>query len=322
MQSSLILSGIIILIIIWAFIERKLITTTKYTIASPKLPVTWKPAGIVVLADLHNSTFGKNSERLIKKIDQLKPSYILIAGDMINKKEPCYPCEAYSLLEILAGKYPVYYAYGNHEQKMEWYGNPEYQTEHMDPSSAENMEKPTEELRKKQLELYSTWIEYKNRLSNLGVIFLDNKSLRLSEKDAKVSVTGISLSMTYFEFNKTADIETSYLKELVTPDQKDDFRILIAHNPYYFEKYQDWGADLILSGHYHGGMVRIPGIGGIISPQATFFPRYASGRHVRQDCTMVVSRGLGSHSVMPRLFNIPELIYITIANARDQQISP
>mgnify|MGYP000582777615 CR=1 FL=1 len=58
------------------------------------------------------------------------------------------------------------------------------------------------------------------------------------------------------------------------------YHILLAHNPSYMEAYKEWGSDLILSGHLHGGCVRLPGIGGVITPQAFLFPKY-SGRDDR-----------------------------------------
>ena len=76
--------------------------------------------------------------------------------------------------------------------------------------------------------------------------------------------------------------------------------------------YLSWGADLILSGHLHGGLVRIPVLGGIVTPQGFLFPKY-SGEMTREgDQTVIVSRGLGSHTLNIRLFNVPELISVTL----------
>ena len=90
----------------------------------------------------------------------------------------------------------------------------------------------------------------------------------------------------------------------------DQYSEIARHNPAYMDAYLEWGADLVLSGHLHGGLVRIPGLGGIVTPQGFFFPKY-SGEMTREgEQTVIVSRGLGSHTLNIRLFNVPELISI------------
>lgn len=282
---------ILLLFIIWALIERKLLSTTKTVIRSTKLPKKLEDTGFVVLADLHDCTFGKKNLRLMKQIELLKPDFIVLAGDIINKKKPCYPSNAYLLIEALAKKYKVYYAYGNHEQRLEWYGT-------------------KAKLTTEEKELYSAWVEFKRRLSSHSVQILNNQGLRFEKNGEQLQITGVTIGPEYFTRNR--EMDHRYLKSLIGKSEGRLYQILIAHNPDYFEEYADWGADLIISGHLHGGMVRIPGVGGILSPQAKFFPKYQSGTYSIKDKEMIVSRGLGSHSIMPRMFNIPELVYVQL----------
>jgi predicted MPP superfamily phosphohydrolase len=273
-------------------IEQKLLVTSKYTVASSKLPKKFDNTDFIVLADLHNRNFGKNNVRLMKQIDKLSPQFILVAGDMINKKETACPSNAFTLLESLAKRYKLYYAYGNHEQRAE-----QYQSE----TSGE------------LIKLYDTWEEYKQRLSGLGVTFLNNDSIMVGTKSGeKIRISGVSIGPKYFEWNKLTQLEEGYQAEIIGDSSKELYQILIAHNPIFFMDYAKWGADLTVSGHLHGGMVRIPGIGGVLSPQAKFFPKYHSGNYTELGQEMIVSRGLGSHSIMPRLFNIPELVYVKL----------
>ena len=72
------------------------------------------------------------------------------------------------------------------------------------------------------------------------------------------------------------------------------------------------GADLILSGHLHGGLVRCPGIGAVVTPQGFLFPKYSGEMRREGEQTIVVSRGLGSHTINIRLFNMPEVIAIEV----------
>ena len=90
------------------------------------------------------------------------------------------------------------------------------------------------------------------------------------------------------------------------------YQILLAHNPAYVEAYRKWGADLILSGHLHGGIVRIPGIGGVIAPDLTLFPKYSGDIYRKEDATVVVSKGLGAHSVPIRLLNPAEMVVLVL----------
>ena len=93
------------------------------------------------------------------------------------------------------------------------------------------------------------------------------------------------------------------------------YEILLAHNPDYFPQYCQYGADLILSGHVHGGLVRIPFLKGIASPAVRFFPRYDGGLFTEGKSNMVVSRGLGTHTLPVRIFNPAELVVIRLIPA-------
>jgi predicted MPP superfamily phosphohydrolase len=298
MQKDTILYGIIVLIILWALIEQKLLLTTKHTVISAKLPGSLDNASFVLLADLHNRTFGKNNQHLIKRIKQLEPDFIIVAGDMVNKKDHSYPSNAFVLLEQLAKSYKIYYAYGNHEQKLERIGK--------DTSL---------EWTKEEKEFNSTWVEFRKRLEQAKVTFLDNESATLDLNSTLIRITGVSLRHEYFEFNSSKELSSEELEELLGDSSNKRYQILIAHNPVHFSAYSKWGADLTLSGHLHGGMMRIPGIGGVISPQAKFFPKYDKGMYTKGERHLIVSRGLGSHSIMPRLFNIPEIIHIKLKKA-------
>ncbi len=301
----MIVAGIILILILWALIEQKLLVSARYHIFSAKLPKNFDNTNFIVLADLHNCTFGKNNARLIKRIKEMSPEFIIVAGDMINKREICYPSSAFTLLECLAKQYKIYYAYGNHEQRMELIGNSFAGNTKSDNSNLTQKEKALKEA-------YSTWVEYKEKLRKLNVVFLDNESNYYTKNHTNIRITGVSIGQKYFERNKLPAIEEKYLESLIGESSPKEYQLLIAHNPVFFMDYARWGADLTISGHLHGGMVRLPGVGGVLSPQAKFFPKYHSGNHTEDGQQMVVSRGLGSHSVMPRLFNVPEIVQVIL----------
>ncbi|MBH1941481.1 metallophosphoesterase [Mobilitalea sibirica] len=278
------------LLILWSLIEQKLLVTSSYELTTDKLGGN-ETISFVVLADLHNHTFGKNNNRLLNEIDRLSPELIIIAGDLITKRMKCIPGNAHRLVEELAKKYKIYYAYGNHEEYFEALCASEDKTE---------------------AELYSSWREYKERLNQIGVIFLDNNSCLIHKNNLRFRITGLTLGIEHYEKHKKVDLTNDIIESKIGKSKKKLYEILIAHNPVFFQSYAGWGADLTLSGHAHGGLIRLPFLGGLISPQVKFFPKYDAGLYTEDNKVMILSRGLGSHSGMLRLFNRPELIHITL----------
>ena len=218
------------------------------------------------------------------------PDFVIIAGDLVTKRKPCYPSNSYDLIKELSDYYPIFYGYGNHEQSFEDMSK--------DPNKDEF--------------LYEAWCKYKNKLLDLGVHLLDNKSIIIQCSNNKLTITGLSLPMDYYRKGKLAKLEQDEITNKIGKRSKEGYQILIAHNPMYFKEYIGWRADLVLSGHVHGGLVRLPFIGGVISPQVRLFPKYDAGLFSEQGYNMVVSRGLGTHSYMPRFFNPPQLLVIKI----------
>jgi hypothetical protein len=111
---------------------------------------------------------------------------------------------------------------------------------------------------------------------------------------------------------KKKDMENGYLKQTIGAPQKNYCHLLIAHNPDYFEDYARWGADLVLSGHVHGGIMRLPLLGGVIAPSYTLFPKYDGGVFYEGNATMLLGRGLGSHTLPFRFFNPAELYEVQL----------
>jgi predicted MPP superfamily phosphohydrolase len=289
-----IIVGLLIIFILWTLLEQRMIVNSKYIIHSDKLSDDIDNLSFVVLADIHNKSFGKNYIKLIKRILEEKPDFVIIAGDMVTKRKPCYPGKAFNLIKEISEHYPVYYAYGNHEQYFE------------DLAYAVD-----DDAYKKHIALYEAWSIYKVRLKRLGVFLLDNNSIILQYNNSKLIITGLSISNDFYARGNKLKLEDE-IQNKIGNSNNEGYQVLIAHNPIYFKEYIEWGADLIISGHMHGGIIRLPFVGGIISPQVKLFPKYDSGQHTLNDSHMVISRGLGSHSFMPRIFNPPELVQIKL----------
>lgn len=237
------------------------------------------------LSDLHNKRYGKENEKLIKAIDDAAPDALLVGGDMIVASPGKANVHAKKIMEELAEKYPVYYGMGNHEYRSDIY--PE-----------------------KYGDMYP---EYTEPLKKQGVVFLRNETASLEE--FRVKVRGIEIDRCYYKRFRVYPMDDSYPEELLGEKSDDYYEIMLAHNPDYFKKYAAYGSDLVLSGHVHGGLIRLPFIGGIASPAVRFFPKYNGGLYTMGDTKMIVSCGLGTHTLPLRIFNPAELIIIRIMPA-------
>lgn len=253
--------------------------TVTYEIRSDKIT---KPCKMALLADLHNKSFGRENHRLIAAIDEISPDGILVAGDMLTAWGKSDFSHALSLMESLAARYKIYYGMGNHEYRLGLYP-----------------------------EVYPGVYEgYMSGLKNVGIEPLINETVCLPEWN--ISVCGAQIDRSYYKHFCRGPMEASYLPKLLGEPREDMFQVLIAHNPVYFDAYAAWGADLVVAGHVHGGIMRLPVLGGVLSPALTLFPRYDGGIFHEGASTMILSRGLSSHTPPIRIFNPGELIVIDL----------
>ncbi|MGF0033767.1 metallophosphoesterase [Bariatricus sp. SGI.154] len=254
---------------------------TTYQIKSGKLKELKKTRKIVFLSDLHNCSYGKDNEELLAAIMREHPNMILIGGDMLVRADGCSYEQTLKFLSKLPEICEVYCANGNHEQKLKEY--PE--------------------------EYEQSYEDYKRRLVAAGIHLLENESAEVCWDDIRIKITGLEIPLSGYERFRARRVEQEEVEERIGLSDS-AYQILLAHHPAYMEAYKAWGADLILSGHYHGGVAQIPGIGGVIAPDFRLFPRYSGGLYEENDAAIVVSKGLGTHSVPVRLFNPAELIVL------------
>lgn len=275
-------------ICIISIIENRKIVVTEYQITDLNIPEGFQNCRLLVLADLHNACFGKNNEGLLQMIREQQPDYILIAGDMIVGKPGQSTDVPASLIEELARDYPVYYAKGNHELRAGLYPD-----------------------------TYGTlWADYQKRLAG-KVTWLVNERTALTRGSDTIWLYGLDIDSRYYRRFRHRPMEEAYLTKLLGEPEPEAYRILLAHNPDYFPAYAQWGANLVLSGHLHGGLIRLPWLGGMLSPMFHFFPRYDRGRYEEKNSVMLLSGGLGSHTFKFRVNNLPELLVITLSPGQD-----
>lgn len=258
-----------------------------YAIASEKIQ---EAHHAVVIADLHGFSYGEHNRQLLQKIEECHPEIILIAGDLIvSKYSETFPV-ALEFLRKLVQIAPVYYSFGNHETR----------------------------LREVQRKNHKAFENYVSEVEKLGVKVLNNETVFLKEWE-KIRITGLELPIEYYEKGRIVPMTEDYLKDFLPKPKEEAFDILLAHNPTYAEQYAAWGADLTFCGHNHGGLVRIPGIGSLLSPQLTLFPKYDAGRFSFGNKNVIISRGLGTHTFHIRVFNRAEVLDISLVpqNTKD-----
>ena len=271
----IIIGIIILLVLICFFIIRYENTHFKVTSYELKCPKLKKKVTMAVLADLHDYRYGPDNEQLMQAIDEIKPDMVVSAGDMIT--DSCSDgsdAGTFDFLQSVSEKYTFVYGCGNHEDKR---------------------------LRRDKK-------ERNEPIKRLGI--LDNECRDFDEYG--IRFYGLNLEYTYFRKVILRKTDAEHIKALVGEPSEDHLNILMGHNPDQFDAYVDWGADLVLAGHIHGGMVATPWHRGLVSPMFKLFPSYDRGIFKRGNTTMVLSAGLGNHTIHVRMFNPAELIKLEL----------
>ena len=271
--------------------ERDCLVTEEYRIVSEKIHGQGKT--IVFLTDLHNKEFGEENSRLLETVRKVKPDAVLFGGDgMVAKRGNSDVRIPLALLTELAKEFPVYCGNGNHESRMLW-----------------------------KSEIYGEAYEnYRTALENAGIRYLSNEAADL---DSDIRIYGLDLPKSAY-LPRSGEIPEGLLKETLGEPDPEKFCLLLAHSPLFFEEYAAWGADLTLSGHFHGGTIRLPLVGGVMTPQYQFFyPRCAGYFELpgkgREKSQMIVGRGLGTHSINIRLNDKPQVVVVRLCGADTQQ---
>ena len=271
--------------------ERDCLVTEEYWIASEKIHGQGK--AIVFLTDLHNKEFGEENSRLLETVRKVKPDAVLFGGDgMVAKRGNSDVRIPLALLTELAKEFSVYCGNGNHESRMLW-----------------------------KSEIYGeTYENYRTALENAGIRYLSNEAADL---DSDIRIYGLDLPKSAY-LPRSGEIPEGLLKETLGEPDPEKFCLLLAHSPLFFEEYAAWGADLTLSGHFHGGTIRLPLVGGVMTPQYQFFyPRCAGYFELpgkgREKSRMIVGRGLGTHSINIRLNDKPQVVVVRLCGADTQQ---
>lgn len=257
--------------------ENRKISFSSYRIKDKRLK---KNAKIVMISDLHNACYGEKNSELLHVIETISPDLILVAGDVIVGKTGLSVDTGVDFLNSLGESFPVFVGKGNHEMRTSIY------------------------------EKYGDMWENLYERTKDKVHWLINDSIYLA--DYNMTIYGLDMKPEYYRRFKKLYMDSAYLEEELRKPDKRSYNILIGHDPDYFEEYAAWGADLCVSGHVHGGLIIIPHLGGLISPMIKFFPKYYKGVYNIGDSHMIVSAGMGLHTLKIRVNNEPDLVTINL----------
>lgn len=257
--------------------ENKKISFSSYRIKDKRLK---KNAKIVMISDLHNACYGEKNSELLHVVETISPDLILVAGDVIVGKTGLSVDTGVDFLNSLGESFPVFVGKGNHEMRTSIY------------------------------EKYGDMWETLYERTKDKVHWLINDSIYLA--DYNMTIYGLDMKPEYYRRFKKLYMDSAYLEEELWKPDKRSYNILIGHDPDYFEEYAAWGADLCVSGHVHGGLIIIPHLGGLISPMIKFFPKYYKGVYNIGDSHMIVSAGMGLHTLKIRVNNEPDLVTINL----------
>ena len=274
--------GVLLSITICAFAVR----TVTYTVALQNLS---SPLRLVLLSDLHGKSFGRENSRLIAKIQEQSPDAIFLDGDMIDRSaDQTDVQELLRLIERLHEIAPVYFAPGNHE-----------------------------------LEYMQADAGFLTQVAEAGAVVVNDSYVDVTIAGQPLRIGGTMGHAFYFgrsEEEFSSSPEYQFLKAFEDTDVP---KICLAHMPDTFifnGAYNLWNVDLVLSGHTHGGLIRLPFIGGLYAPMQGWFPEYDRGYfRLGEHMQMVITSGLAGHGVIPRINNPPEIVVIDLVPESTQE---
>lgn len=263
-------------LVIWGVYCDNTIAITNYSVNNTKNDAKLK---FVVITDLHNKEYGEKNADLAELVKEQNPDFIAVCGDMVNRGDS-NTTKMKDVLKKLADIAPTYCCLGNHERD----------------NAAE----------------FGT--DFKSEIDSTGAVLLDDEYIKFTKNGKSVLIGGMS-DYPYYEFyTPEDDVPSRTLWEEFAEKAKDNFTILLHHQPEYIaEDAKKTDIDLIVCGHTHGGQIQLPFIGGVIAPNQGLFPKYDKGEFDLDGTKMIVCAGLSNHVFIPRINNQVEIGVINIS---------
>lgn len=277
-KTAIIILGVLAALLITVGIAlNPMLGVTNYSFVSEKVPPSLDGYKIAVVADVQSLDYTSAKPEIENKLAEIKPDLIALVGDIYDINVDVTKGKGLTFFENIAEIAPCVYVTGNHEAY--------YSISEMDYLMSE--------------------------CRRIGIICPEGGVYQVAAEDGKIYVTGL---------DDPRQLTGEYLKgyfdeKLGGAKDKNSLSILLFHRTDLLDMLSGYGFDLILSGHIHGGQIRLPFIGGLMSPDhMTWFPKYSAGRYDLDGGTeAIVSRGIGNTKNIPRVFNSPEIVVVTLS---------
>ena len=269
------LCAALLALILWTVWGNTALELNVYSVSSRDLPAAFDGYRIAHISDLHNAEIGEGNETLLTMLKEAEPDIIAITGDLIDSNHTDVAV-ALAFAEAAMEIAPCCYVNGNHEAWIKDYG------------------------------------VLRSGLEAAGVVVLENERITLTASGDSISLLGMNDPS--FPATLADDAMSTNIQSQMNTFWADDgtYTILLSHRPELFDLYVKRGADLVLSGHAHGGQFRLPFIGGLIAPNQGLFPEYDAGLYSEGSTNMIVSRGIGNSVVPLRFNNRPEVVLVKL----------
>lgn len=257
---------------------------------------------VVQLSDLHGASYGKNNEKLINRVEALKPDIIICTGDMVDSAKDDVDF-AVSLAKELSKIAPSYYVYGNNEVESIYdFLLNEKDLDKKFGFSAGNRDETA------LLQVKDTFEE---KLEGVGMKVLKNEKDTIRVNNMNIDIYGVLTSNPSSFWSYSEQAFSNYIYE-----NPDNLKIMAVHEPFIFEEFTpDFWGDLMVAGHTHGGVVRVPVIGPLFTHEGGLLPErggdFVYGRYNTAGSPLIVSAGLENSNIF-RINNQPELVIIDI----------
>lgn len=290
---SIILS-LLFCILFGNYLANRQVYVTTYEMEDEKIPQSFDDYRIVQVTDVHSIRSIEQADMLFETIASQNPDAVVITGDLVDstyygdennakkagERDEIPGSDTVDFVKRLTEHYYVYYVYGNHEMVL---------LDDVDNNP------------------------FKLAMEDIGVVFLNNEGVRISKGDESIYMLGIQDPATlykdynYKECKTHTDRINAMMQKVMALTEEKEYTVLLSHRPEYFQEYVRYDVDLVITGHAHGGQIRIPGVGGLYAPGQGWFPIYTDGIFSDKETDMIVGRGIGDSTWIPRIFNPPEI---------------
>ena len=261
-------------------------TTAKYTISLARPGYTGRKVTLAYFTDLHNCCNPEEAEELMKRITALHPDLVLCGGDSIVASPGKEVDGAVRFLQRIARQFPLAIGTGNHEYRARLY-----------PETYGRM-----------------YDEYRKPLQHTeNVYLLENTHHLFYVADLPICIYGFELPRYYYRRFRPHAVPVREISTIFDSPDKTAVSVLLSHNPASLPACLEWGADLTLSGHYHGGILRFGKHSGLISPEFRLFPNNVYGHFQNGAKHGIISSGCGEHTIPVRIHNPREVVGIHIS---------